>query len=105
MAEPITIQIMLTYLTLISVPVGVLYHIMTLRNTRKTQQLALETRQAQLFMNLYETWRSIDFRKRSNWINQILEYENFEDFWTRHGPQADPDAFAAWARARASSVL
>ena len=53
MVEPVTLQTLLTYLTLISVPVGVLYHIMTLRNTRKNQQLTLETRQAQIFMNIY----------------------------------------------------
>jgi hypothetical protein len=49
MAEPITLQLLLTYLTLISVPVGVFYHIMTLRNQSRT-------RQAQLFMNLYSTY-------------------------------------------------
>ncbi len=53
MVEPISLQTVLTYLTLISVPVGVFYHIMTLRNTRKNQQLTLETRQAQIFMNIY----------------------------------------------------
>jgi len=53
MAEPVTLQILLTYLTLISVPVGVLYHIMTLRNTRRNQELTLETRHAQMFMGIY----------------------------------------------------
>jgi len=64
------IQSILTLLTLISVPIGVFYHIMTLNNTRKSQLLtqkaqeqALETRQAQLFMNLYEVYRSIEFRR------------------------------------------
>jgi hypothetical protein len=42
------IQTALTYLTLISVPVDVFYHIMTLRNTRRNQELQLETRHAQL---------------------------------------------------------
>jgi hypothetical protein len=42
----IDIQTVLTYLTLISVPVGVFYHIMTLRNQSRT-------REAQLFMNIY----------------------------------------------------
>ena len=49
----IDLQTLLTYLTLISVPFGVFYHIMTLNNTRKNQQMQLETRQAQLFFNLY----------------------------------------------------
>jgi hypothetical protein len=49
----INIQALLTYLTLISIPVGVTFHIMTLNNTRKNQQQQLETRQAQLFMQMY----------------------------------------------------
>jgi hypothetical protein len=43
----IDIQTMLTYLTLISVPVGVVYHIITLRNQSRN-------RQAQLFMSIYK---------------------------------------------------
>jgi hypothetical protein len=46
----VDIQTVLTYLTLISVPVGVAYHIMTLNNTRKNQQMQLEARQAQLYL-------------------------------------------------------
>jgi len=63
MAEPATLQTLLTYLTLISVPVGVVYHIMTLRNTRRNQQLQLETRQAQLFMQLFNRWNDPSFAK------------------------------------------
>jgi len=54
MIEPVNLQTVLTYLTLISVSVGVFYHIMTLRNTRKNQQLQLETRQ----INTYLTFTS-----------------------------------------------
>ena len=43
-------QTVLTYLTLISVPVGVAYHILTLRNQSRT-------RQAQLFMQLFDRYR------------------------------------------------
>lgn len=63
MAEPVSLQTLLTYLTLISVPVGVFYHVMTLRNTRKNQQLQLETRQAQLFMQLFNRWNDPSFAK------------------------------------------
>ena len=46
MAEPITLQTLLTYLTLISVPVGVFYYITTLRNQNRA-------RQAQLLMQMH----------------------------------------------------
>ena len=58
------IQSILTLLTLISVPVGVFYNIMTLRNTRKNQELQLETRQAQLFMQVYNRWCDPSFAKQ-----------------------------------------
>jgi hypothetical protein len=48
-------------------------------------------------MNLYETWRSPDFRKRSNWVNLVLEYEDLEDFMSKYGPFVDDEAFATWA--------
>jgi len=43
MAEPVSLQTLLTYLTLISIPVGVIYYIMTLRNTRKNKQPLMKT--------------------------------------------------------------
>ena len=43
----VDLQTLLTYLTLISVPVGVVYHIITLRNQSRN-------RQAQLFMSIYK---------------------------------------------------
>jgi len=59
MAEPVTLQTLLIYLTLISVSVGVFYHVMTLRNTRKKQQMQLDTRQAQMFTHLYSDFRKL----------------------------------------------
>ena len=49
----ITIGILTAY---ISVIMGVVSQILSSRRTEKTEQLALETRQAQLFMNVYNRW-------------------------------------------------
>lgn len=95
MAEPVTLQTLLTYLTLISVPVGVFYHIMTLRNTRKNQETQLETRQAQLFMNLYETYRSLEFRKQWTMILQ-QEWTDIDDFMEKYGSDNNPEAWSNW---------
>ena len=88
MAEPITLQTLLTYLTLISVPVGVVYHIMTLRNQSKT-------RQAQLLMGLLETYRSKEFRSQVNEIRR-QEWTDFDDWWSKYGRDTNPDAWASW---------
>ncbi len=88
----IDLQTVLTYLTLVSVPVGVFYHIMTLNNTRKNQQQQLETRQAQLLMQLYDTYRTPEFTEQTTLIyNQ--EWTDFEDWRKKYGPEGDPKAF------------
>ncbi len=50
----ITYQMVLSTLQTAGILVGIYYYVMTLRNQRKNQELALETRQAQLFMNIYD---------------------------------------------------
>jgi hypothetical protein len=50
----ITYQMVLSTLQTVGLLVGIFYYVLTLRNQQKNQQLALETRQAQLFMNIYD---------------------------------------------------
>ena len=100
MAEPVTLQTLLTYLTLISVPVGVFYHIMTLRNTRRNQDLQLETRSLQLFMQLFQQMNTPDFLK--NYI-EILnwEWDAYHDFEMKYGSDYNEEAWAkrvSWLR-------
>jgi hypothetical protein len=95
MAEPVTLQTLLTYLTLISVPVGVFYHIMTLRNTRKNQELQLETRQAQLYMGLINTLRSPEFRRQWH-IAEAASWEDYDDFSTKYSAENNPEVLSAF---------
>ena len=57
------VQTLLGYLTPISLTVGVVYYILTLRNTRRNQEMQLETRQAQLFMQIYDRRSSSEMTK------------------------------------------
>ena len=75
-----TLQTLLTFLTLISVPVGVFYHIMTLKNTRKNQQLQLETRQTQLFMNIHEHHISMPTMEITFEMMWEWDWRDFDDF-------------------------
>jgi len=93
MAEPVSLQTLLTYLTLISVPVGVFYHIMTLRNTRKNQQMQLETRQIQLYMQFHEKMSTRDFREAWDEIMDEWSWTGYEDFMKKYGPYENPDAW------------
>jgi hypothetical protein len=84
----IEIQTILTYLGLISIPVGVSYHIMTLYNTRKNQKLTLETRQAQLFMQLYQ--RTINEESNRRWSKQMLyQWDDYDDFDKKYGQKSE----------------
>ena len=77
MVEPITLQTALTYLSLISIPVGVFYHIMTLRNQSRT-------RQAQLFMQIYNHWTGTEFNQ--NYIEVInRNWEDYDDYYEKYG--------------------
>ena len=96
MAEPITLQTLLTYLTLISVSVGVFYHIMTLRNTRKNQELQLETRQAQLFMQVYRHYTDRDWLRQQQEVQWLFEYDTYDEFMEKYSPVSDMEKFLSW---------
>jgi hypothetical protein len=64
MVEQITFQTIFQFLQTVGILVGVFYYIMTLRNSQRTQQQQLETRQAQLFMQIFIHNTDPDFRRR-----------------------------------------
>ena len=65
---------------------GFSYYVLMVRNQNRT-------RQAQLLMNLYESYRSIEFRRKSLEI-QSGEYEDLDDFFEKYGDDTNPDAWA-----------
>jgi hypothetical protein len=91
MVDQATIQTISIVFTGISISLAAFYYINTLRNTRKNQQLTLETRQAQLFMSLYETHRSPELRKLYTRVRD-REWTDFEDWQKKYGPENNPDA-------------
>jgi hypothetical protein len=86
----IDLQTVLTYLTLVSIPVGVAYHIMTLNNTRKNQQLQLETRQVQMFQYYIEKLSSPEIITASREI-QKWEWKDSEDFINKYWYPDNPE--------------
>ena len=96
MAEPFTLQTLLTYLTLISVPVGVFYHIMTLRNTRRNQELQLESRQAQMFMQVFQ--EDIIHRGPHGLMDLLdWEFSDADDFDAKYGREVNPEAYKSYS--------
>ena len=79
----IQIEYLPIVLTGIGIMASILYYTNVLRNANKTQQTQLETRQAQLFMSLYETYRTPEFRQQ--WLEFMnLEWTDWDDFKERY---------------------
>jgi hypothetical protein len=97
MVEQLTLQTTISFLTLISLTIGVIYHIMTLRNTRKNQQLQLDTRQAQLFMALYDHYNSIDYKKQASSMYFNWDWSDIDEFMERYGPDGDANNYAIFS--------
>ena len=75
----------------ISLSLAAFYYINTLRNAQRTQQLTLETRQAQMFMGLYQRTITEDANRR--WSEYMtLTWTDYDDFDRKYG-QNSPDRF------------
>lgn len=90
------LAITLTGLGLIA---SILYYTFTLQNANKTQRQQLETRQTQLFMDLFQTVTTVEFNQR---YQEMLgaEWTDYEDYLEKYGPIKNPEAaarrFSTW---------
>ena len=80
MFEQITFQTLFQFLQTLGILVGVFYYIMTIRTNQRNQRMQLETRQAQLFIQLYNRFRddTKDLDIESSFLD--LEIKSSEDF-------------------------
>ena len=60
MIDPTTVSMIRDLVAIFGVIAGFTYYVLTVKNTRKNQQLQLETRQAQLFMQIFQEFSSVD---------------------------------------------
>ena len=61
--------------------------------TLETQQHALETRQAQLFMQVYNRWNQRDMMKGYGLVRYEYQYSNLEEFLQKYHITVDPEAY------------
>jgi len=74
-----------------------------MKNTQKTRELSLrsqeqavETRQAQLLMNLYEGYRSPIFRRQFDHVMFRMNYEDWDEFNRKFDPIEHPEERVIW---------
>jgi hypothetical protein len=73
MIDTITLQIIRDIVTIFGVLAGFTYYVLNVRNSQRIQKMTLETRQAQLFMQIYNRWADREMTK--------MEYEFQEWQW------------------------
>jgi hypothetical protein len=98
----ITLPIILQLLQTAGILVGIFYYIMTIRTNQRNQELilraqeqALETRQAQMFMQVFQE----DITKKGpHVIMDLLEwdFENADDFDAKYGKDTNPEAYQSY---------
>jgi len=85
----ISIEVIALILTGLGLIVTILYYTVVLRNATKT-------RQTQLLMDLYQTYRSPEFIQDWDQVIWRLEFENWEDAMIKLHPLNNPEERRAW---------
>ena len=68
--------------------IALTYYVLTLRNQKRT-------RQAQLLMELYESYRNPESRKRSMDL-QLWDWNTLDEFFDRYSSLVNPDEWSDW---------
>ena len=79
----------------LSIGIAAFYYTMTLRNTQRAQQVQLETRQAQLFMETYRDFKSSEVQRAFIDIVRIWEWDGYDDFLEKY---AYPNNWEEWEK-------
>jgi hypothetical protein len=84
----VSLEVVAILLSGISISASLFYYANVLQNANKT-------RQAQLFMDLYRTYRDPVFRKQYDEILN-MRYIDFDDFWSKYGEQSNSEAWTTF---------
>ncbi|MCJ7732368.1 hypothetical protein MUP51_08640 [Candidatus Bathyarchaeota archaeon] len=71
---------------------GFSYYVLTVRATRRNQDLQLETRQTQLFMYLYDKWSSEDFQRKTMEL-RLMDLDDFQNIDIQHLDKSGLDTY------------
>ena len=71
-------------LTGLGLTASITYYAMVLRNQNKTQLMQIETRRANILMNLHSEWGKNEYQKAS-WTVMGLTFKDYDDFINKYG--------------------
>jgi len=93
MIDPVSLQMVRDIVAIFGVIAGFTYYVMVVRNSQKNQQMQLETRQAQLFMQIYQGMSSPEHFRMANELSK-MEWDDYDDFYRKYSGEHNPEAFA-----------
>jgi hypothetical protein len=100
----VSMEIFALVLTGVGIMASIIYYANILNNANKTrelqlkaQELATETRQAQLFMQIYSTYHSEEFIKAIDGIMK-WEYIDYDDYISKYGSDVNPEAYMMYRK-------
>jgi hypothetical protein len=96
MVDQTTLQTIGILLTAATVSIAAIYYTLSLRYTRRNQELNLETRQIGLYMEFTKLVQLFVDDYTDVLYNQ--EWDSFEEFMERYGPKVNPEEFNKFLR-------
>jgi len=88
MVEQVAFQTVFQFLQTVGILVGVFYYVMTIRANQRNQQMQLETRQAQLFMQIYSGFTDREMN-RMQFEFQTWEWDDYDDWERKYESNVD----------------
>jgi hypothetical protein len=79
-----------------SVTLAAIYYILQIRHQARARQTEIETRQANLLIEIYNYYYREDFLNTENEILFQWKWKDFDDFWQKYGPETNVKAFNKW---------
>jgi len=93
-----TIQMVSQIAGALGVCIAAIYYIINLKNNQKNMKTTLETRQTQLFMQLFAQYNTKDFMNDFGRVAYQMEYKNLADWQEKYSPMNNLDYWASWSR-------
>jgi hypothetical protein len=91
----ITYQMVLSTLQTLALIVGIAYYLFIMRNSQRNQQIQLETRKTEIYMQLIRQTRTPEFMKQWSTVMD-MEFTGRQEWNEKYGPSANPEAFSAY---------
>lgn len=89
----VSYQMVLSTLQTVGLLVGIIYYLTIMRNSQKNQQMQLETRQSQLFMQLFQ-YHIDKVRWKDSWMLTEMRWDDYDDFTRKYDSSVDIENFA-----------